>query len=605
MQSGSSSCEDHKYTNMLTMNTRITIIILLITGVFSQCCLGGEADDRLDALFAREWEWTMREFPEWASYLGDRRWNDEWDRVGVSDALQRGEHWRAVLDELAGFDEAELSEESRLNLALYRRSLREAVEGVGFGSHLLAINQRRGIQTVDDFSRSLRFDRVSDYEDWIARLRGFSSYMDETIGLMREGMRRGVVQPRVIMERVPRQIERQIVDDAAASGFYGPFVEMNGVDEGEAARLRGEARAAINDVVVPAYRGLLRFVEDEYLPASLDGVGAWRWPNGEAMYGAAVGMFTTTQMSADEIHELGLSEVARIRGEMQRVRDEVGFEGDLDAFFAFMRDDERFYYESGEALLAGYRARAKEIDPLIVPLFGKLPRAPYGITPIPEAIAPDTTTAYYQHPAADGSRAGMFFVNLYRPDRRPKWEMTALTLHEAVPGHHLQLALQQELGEVPEFRKQEGYTAFIEGWGLYAESLGYEMGLYDDPYDRFGALTYEMWRACRLVVDTGIHSKRWTRQRAVDFMMSNTARAELDVVNEVDRYISWPGQALAYKIGELKIKELRARAADALGDGFDVAGFHDVVLGAGAVPLDVLEQRVDVWVAERRAAGVE
>ncbi|HSD71084.1 MAG TPA: DUF885 domain-containing protein, partial [Woeseiaceae bacterium] len=305
----------------------------------------------------------------------------------------------------------------------------------------------------------------------------------------------------------------------------------------------------------------------------------------------------TTSMTPEEIHRLGLSEVQRIRGEMQLIIDELEFAGNFEDFLEFLRTDPQFYYETPEQLFDAYLAICKRIDPELVKLFGVLPRMPYGLRPIPDNIAPDTTTAYYSRPAADGSRAGYYYVNLYKPEVRPKYEMEVLSVHEAVPGHHLQIALQMELGDMPDFRRYSGFTAFTEGWGLYSESLGYDLGLYKDPYSRFGALTYEMWRAVRLVVDTGMHYKGWTRQQAIDFFKANAAKTELDIINEIDRYIGWPGQALAYKIGQLKILELRRNAEQTLGDAFDIREFHDALLGGGALPLEVLETRMHRWLA--------
>lgn len=559
---------------------------------------------KLHELFQAEWEYTMEQNPTWASQLGDRRWNDRWPDLSLAAMERRHQHNQEVLERLAAIDRAELAPADQLNYELFRQQYERRVEEYPFHWHLVALNQRGGIQTEDELADSLRFTNVRDYEDWIARLGSFHEYMDQTIGLLQEGVRRRVVLPRIIMERVPKQIEAQVVSEAEASPFYKVFEEMpEDIPASDQARLRREAVAAIEASVLPSYRKLQTFFHAEYLPACYDDVGAWRMPRGEEMYAHFAGKFTTTDLTPRQIHEIGLSEVKRIRAEMEAIKERVGFEGTLVEFFEHLRTSPRFYFETGEQLLAAYRAMSKEIDPHMVRIFRTLPRMPYGVEPIPDKIAPDTTTAYYRRPAADGSRAGAYFVNLYKPETRPKYEMMALSLHEAVPGHHLQIALAMELGELPNFRRYGGFTAYVEGWGLYAEFLGEELGLYDDPYAKFGQLTYEMWRAIRLVVDTGMHALRWTREEAIQFFKDNAAKSEQDIVNEVDRYIAWPGQALAYKIGELKIKELRRRAEEALGDRFDVREFHDVVLRDGAVPLDVLEAKVNAWLESRRAAN--
>jgi uncharacterized protein (DUF885 family) len=416
-------------------------------------------------------------------------------------------------------------------------------------------------------------------------------------------MRRGLVQPRVIMERVPAQIAKQVVTDPTESPFYAPFERMpDSIGAADQERLRAAGRRAIEQDVLPAYRRLQSFFNDQYLPAARDTVGVWDTPGGDDWYRDRVKWFTTTDLTADEIHEIGLKEVARIRGEMLEVIERVGFKGSFSEFLHFLRTDPQFRYTDPDQLLQAYLAMSKRVDPLLPQYFGRLPRMPYGVRPIPMESAPDTTTAYYQPPSMDGRRAGYYYVNLYKPEERPTYEIPVLTIHEAVPGHHLQIALAQELGEQPKFRRDFEATAFVEGWALYSESLGEEMGFYDDPYAKFGQLTYEMWRAVRLVVDTGLHHKRWTRAQAIEFFKANAAKSELDIVNEIDRYISWPGQALAYKIGELRIKELRAAATQALGPKFDLREFHDVVLGSGAVPLDVLEANVAAWQAQKAAA---
>jgi uncharacterized protein (DUF885 family) len=582
----------------------IALCVLSSVPVFSrqERTARAEAAKRLHELFEAEWEYTLREDPLRASSLGDRRYNDRWPDVSLAAIERRHAHKQEVLGQLAAIPFAALSETDQLHYTLFKKKYELEIEGHQFRWYLLPLNQRGGIQTANEIADQIRFASVNDYEDWIQRLRTFPAYMDQTIALMQEGIRAGMVHPKVILERIPAQIAAQIVDDPAASLFFQPFREFpEGIPPAERARLIAEAKAAIRESVVPAFRKLQRFFQEEYLPAGLDRVGIWQLPRGKPMYAYFARQFTTTDLTPEQIHEIGQREVRRIRAEMERVIQQTGFQGSFEQFLHFLRTDPQFYYKTPEELLTAYRALAKQIDPALVKLFRRLPRTPYGVEPIPDNIAPDTTTAYYRQPAADGSRAGTYFVNLYRPEVRPKYEMEALSIHEAVPGHHLQIALAMELGDLPAFRRYGGYTAFVEGWALYSESLGEELGFYRDPYSKFGQLTYEMWRAVRLVVDTGIHYMGWTRQQAIDFFRANAGKAELDIINEIDRYIAWPGQALAYKIGELKIKELRALAARELGPRFDVREFHDVVLGSGAVPLDVLEQQVQRWIAQKKS----
>ncbi|HVF43156.1 MAG TPA: DUF885 domain-containing protein [Pyrinomonadaceae bacterium] len=560
-----------------------------------------DASPALARLLEDEWEWTMRENPTFASTLGDRRYNDRLDDASLEAIERRQRHRLETQKRLRAIDRAKLSEADRLNYDLFAKDLAADIEQHRFKLYLLPVNQRGGVQTLSELTELLRFQTVKDYEDWIARLRALPVYVRQTIALMREGVREKILWPKEVERRVSAQIEKQLVSRAEESPFYQPFAQFpEDVPAAERARLSQAAREAITQSVLPAYRELRDYFAKEYLPASFDRAGAWQWPNGGEAYAFLARRYTTTGMTPEQIHAKGLEEVARIRAEMQRVMGQVGFKGSLKEFFRKLRTDEQFYYKRPEDLLDAYRAMAKRIDPNLVKVFKTIPRMPYGVTPIPDTIAPDTTTAYYQQGSPDGSRPGYYYVNLYKPETRPKWEMMALSLHESVPGHHFQIARAMELGEIPKFRRYGGYTAFIEGWGLYAESLGEDMGLYDDPYAKFGQLTYEMWRAVRLVVDTGVHYYKWDRQKAIDYFLDNAAKTELDVTNEIDRYITDPGQALAYKIGELKIKELRARSRAALGDGFDVREFHDVVLGSGAVPLDVLERNVDEWVRRQK-----
>ena len=556
---------------------------------------------KLHALFEETWERTLREFPTFASDLGDLRYNDQWRDVSLESLEEYHKYEVSVLERLKTIDPSKLSADDRINYRLFRREYQDSVDAWPYRWHLVPLTQRDGIQDAGSTADALRFETVKDYEDWIARMNAMLSYMDQTILLMRRGIELKIVHARIVMERVPNQIERQIVDDPTKSLFYKPFRKFpDSIPPAEQQRLRTQAQAAIRTAVVPAYEKMLTFFNDEYLPACFDRVGVWQIPQGQEFYAQRARQFTTTELTPQEIHDIGLSEVKRIRAEMEKIVKEVGWKGTFAEFLTHLRTDEKFYTDSPNELLEAYQAVCRRIDPELPKLFKNLPRIPYGIEAIPAHIAPDTTTAYYRPPSADGRRPGTYFVNLYKPEVRPTYEMEALSLHEAVPGHHLQIALAMERGALPEFRRYGGYTAFVEGWALYGEKLGYEMGLYQDPYSRFGQLTYEMWRAIRLVVDTGMHSLKWSRQDAIDLFKENTAKTELDIVNEVDRYIAWPGQALAYKIGELRISELRERAEKELGDDFDVREFHDVVLRNGAVTLDVLEQNVEAWLEEQK-----
>ena len=584
----------------------VMFFVLTDSMVFAQNTTSekNSATKQLYALFDAEWELTLRENPTFASFLGDKRYNDRWNDTSLSAIEKRHQHRVETLAKLKQIKRTELSTSDQLNYDLFKKDYEEAVEGNKYKQFLLPINQGGGIQTADELAALMRFQTVKDYEDWIARLNAFPVYIEQTLSLMREGKKQNVMWAKAVMERIPAQIDKQIVVDAEKSSFYTPLKTFpKDISEADQTRLKNLAKEAISAKIIPSYKKLKDYFESEYLPASYSNAGIWQMPNGNEYYGFLARSYTTTNLTPPEIHEKGLKEVARIRAEMEKIKTNVGFKGTLQEFFQFLRTDAQFFYKTPEELLNAYRAMSRRIDPELVKVFRTLPRTPYGIIPIPDKIAPDTTTAYYNSPAADGSRPGYYYVNLYKPEVRPKWEMMALSLHEAVPGHHLQLALQQELGEVPNFRKFGGYTAFVEGWGLYSESLGEEMGLYDDPYDKFGQLTYEMWRAVRLVVDTGIHYYKWDRQRAIDYFKDNAAKTEQDIVNEIDRYISNPGQALAYKIGELKIKELRAKSKTELGSKFDIKEFHDIVLLSGAVPLDILERNVSEWIAKRKTAN--
>ena len=576
---------------------------VLATGLFISIAHAQQADEgtRLHAFFAEEWERGLRENPESASFEGDKRFNDRWsdnslEAIAASEAADR-----EALAKLKRFDRSKLSPADQLNYDTYLWLQEKSVQRQAFREYLQPMGHQGGVQTADGLVEGLAFNETRDYRDWLARMRALPKVIDQTIALMREGVKVGNVPPRVLMQRVPAQIAAQIVDDPAASPFYRPFAKFAaGVPESERAALQAEARKVVAEQIVPAYRKLQTYFNDDYLPKTRTGIAVADLPNGKAYYDFLAGYYTTTGLSADAIHDIGVKEVARIRTEMEKIKAEVGFKGTLPEFFTFMRTDPRFFEKTPEALLAHYRAISKRIDPELVKVFRIIPRQPYGVRPIPDNIAPDTTTAYYQQGASDGSRAGFYYVNLYRPDMRPIWEMMPLSLHEAVPGHHFQFARGLELPDAPMFRRTAYFVAYGEGWGLYAEQLGYDMGLYDDPYDRMGQLAYEMWRAVRLVVDTGMHAKGWSRDRAIAYFKDNAPKTDQDVVNEIDRYIGTPGQALAYKIGQLKISELRARAKQALGDKFDLRDFNDAVLETGSVPLETLERHIDAWIAARR-----
>lgn len=555
--------------------------------------------EALHSLFAEEWEVRLRETPLFATTVGDTRYSDRLDPVAPADHARRAEQDRGFLARLRAIPRDALAPGERVSYDVFERQKREDLEEYGLGLHRIPITNREGFHT--DFPQlpdRVPLRSVEDYERYVARLAAFRGWVGEHVELMREGVRTGMVLPRHSLEGIEQTIEPHLVDDPERSLLWAPFTRFPaGVPEAERARLAAAGRDAIRGSVVPGYRDFLAFLRAEYVPAARATIGASELPNGRELYAQRVRAYTTLELTPDEVHATGLAEVARIRAEMEAVIRRTGFEGSFAEFVQFLRTDPRFYVDTPGALLERTALVLKRMDGELPRLFGRLPRMSYGIRPIPDYIAPRTTTAYYSRPAGDGTRAGFYWVNTYDLPSRPTYEIEALSLHEAVPGHHLQIALQQELEGLPEFRRFAGSTAFVEGWALYAEKLGAEVGFYTDPYSDFGRLTYEMWRATRLVVDTGIHWKGWTRRQAVDFMAGNTALTLLNVGNEVDRYIAWPGQAVAYKTGEMTISALRREAEAALGPRFDVRAFHDVVLGSGAVPLSVLEENVRAWIA--------
>ena len=571
--------------------------------LFAESDAGLNDSERFAEIVKMTYEYTMLSYPEFATYLGDPRGQDRWSDQSEAAVRQREQDIKTLVAALENIDRESLSATEKVNYdLLYDGRIRD-IEGQQFPSDFMPVNQMGGVQ--QDIAQMMAISRpknAEDYANMVARLEKTPQVVDQTIAWMRKGMAAGVTPPAITLRDVPQQIRNQLVDEASQSPLLAAFQKFPAnVDSLQQDSLKKQAEAAFSEKIAPAFEKLLAFVENEYLPVARTSIAMRDLPNGEAWYAYNVKQRTTTDLTPEQIHQVGLSEVKRIRAEMDELIESTGFEGSFEDFLVFLRTDPQFYHTTKEGLLREYRDIAKRADPELMKLFGKLPRTPYGVIPVPSYAEKSQTTAYYQPGSVAAARPGNFFANTYALDTRPRWEMEALTLHEAVPGHHLQLALQDELEDVPWFRRVGGYTAFIEGWGLYSESLGVEMGFYQDPYSKFGQLTYEMWRAIRLVVDTGMHHLGWSRQRAIDYFMQNAGKQEHDVIVEVDRYIVWPGQALAYKIGELKIKELRAWASNELGDDFDIRGFHDEVLGKGSLPLTVLEANIKTWVKGQKS----
>jgi uncharacterized protein (DUF885 family) len=557
------------------------------------------ADSLLHKLFAADWEWQMQQFPTYATRLGDSRYDDRLADMSFTAIKNRQLHQHELLQQLNDIDFRTLTIENKLSFDLFKQKVDEEIESEKYPTYLMPIDQMGGPQiSFPSLHLFVNFNSLDAYHKHVKRLAAIPQYLDQITVLMRKGIKEGWMPPKMPVRLVANQIK------AAANGdlYFKPFLSMpDSMSQAESKKLLALANTVIYEQVKPAFEKLHNFWTEEYYPACTDDVGAWVLPADEDYYAFQVRSYTTTQLTPEEIHAIGLNEVTRIRAEMEKVIRQSGFKGNFAEFTEFLRTDNQFYYTSADDLLAGYRQICKRIDAQLPKLFNTLPKIPYDIRPIPDHEAPASTTAYYQPPAADGSRGGSYFANTYRLETRPIWEMESLSIHESVPGHHLQISLAIEQNDLPAFRRFSHFTAFVEGWGLYAESLGEEMGFYTSPYSKFGQLTYEMWRAVRLVVDTGIHHKRWSRQQAIDFFTDNTAKTPHDIAVEVDRYIVWPGQALAYKMGELTLKALRAKAETALGERFSIGLFHDAVLLNGAVPLNILEMQIDAYIANTLA----
>ena len=578
-----------------------------------------EANDNIDVaaalagLYAEYDEEYLALNPIMATFRGDNRFNDQW---GPYDALS-DEYAAASLDlhkrylaKLTDFDTSSLEDQDRTSYEIFKLERENAIErselGIGEFETLTPVNQMFSMPQymvmLGSGATVQPFATPEDYDNWIKRSSGFTGHVDLAIAKMREGTELGVVQPRILMEKTLPQLASQVVDTPEQSPFWQPVANMpEDFSEEDRVRIEDEYRDHISNVFVPAYKKLHDYIANEYMKHTRETIGAGDVPGGDDYYAFRVRESTTANYTPEEIHEIGKREAERIFAEMQRIRDEVGFEGDMQEFFEFLRTDPQFYFESREAIVQAYIDLKDVIDPTLDKLFDIKAKAPYVVKAIEEFRERSTPAAHYLPGTPDGSRPGIFYINTYDLSARPKYMMEALSVHEAAPGHHFQLSIAQETEGLPAFRRFGGYTAYTEGWGLYAESLGKELGLYTDPYQYFGALYADIWRANRLVVDTGMHVMGWSRQDAIDYMRSNSPITETDVVAEVERYIAIPSQALAYKVGQLKIRDLRNRAEEKLGDAFDVRQFHNQVLTTGSVPLLVLEARINDWIESQLA----
>ena len=553
---------------------------------------------RFEDFLADQWEQNLEDSPIFASLLGNKKFNQDIISNNIKTFESNKLKLKIALNSLNSFNYNQLNSANKLNYQLKEISLSNAIEASNYPSYYLSLNQRGGVQSYYETGDRLVYSSKQDYEDWLIRL---SKYVDNIINTknnLEKGIQNGYTQPRLVTSQVIAQIDNILNSNIEDNPYLKIFINADDsfFAKGEKEDLIIRATELIRVDIIPSYVELNNFLKNIYLPNSRESIVLSDIPDGAAWYEYAARYHTTTNLTPDEIHNIGLKEVKRIRNEMEQIINNLQWDGDFKSFLNYLRTSPRFYYDNPDDLLNAYLIMAKSIDPLLPKIFKVFPRAPYGVIPIPAESAPFTTTAYYNSPAK--GRPGYFYANLYKPESRPKYEIPVLTVHEAVPGHHFQISIAQELENVPTFRKYQSFTAFVEGLGLYSEELGEFMNLYDDPYDKFGQLTYDMWRAIRLVVDTGMHYKDWSRQDAIDLFIENTAKSRLDIENEVDRYIAWPGQALAYKIGQLKILELRNKAELELGDKYDIKDFHHEVLKRGSLPLDILEEYINEWIKE-------
>ncbi len=580
-------------------------ILLISTLVFFYSCsstngnsLQNKYTKALYTIFEEEKEFNDTEFP---SKTATEKGVPAFPSIKPVDFKRRADFWKSLLKKMEDIDFQKLSKTDQINFRMFKYILEDKIAQVDFEAFLTPVSGDGGFHVDFVYTKNrFRFQTVADYERYIEVLNGFKDFAHANMDLMKEGLKKGKMLPRVVMEGYESYIDPHIVNSATESYFYEPFMEMiESISSEQLGELQEAAKKAIMESVVAGYSDFKDFIQNEYRPNARESIGISAEPQGDQFYQQRIEYFTTLPLNADKVFEIGQKEVARIKADMEKVIEEVDFKGSFSEFLNFLRTDPQFYARTGRELLMHASYLAKKADGKLPEYFNKMPRLPYGVAPVPDAIAPKYTGGRYSPGSAHAHRAGFYWVNTYKLKSRPLYVLPALTLHEAAPGHHLQISLAEEMEDVPAFRKNTYLSCYGEGWALYCEWLGKEMGMYETPYEEFGRLTYEMWRACRLVIDVGIHAKNWTRDQAVDFMASNTALSLHEVNTEIDRYIGWPGQAISYKIGELKIRELRKKAEKALGNAFDLRAFHDVMLLNGAVPLFILEELVEEYIAEK------
>jgi len=581
------------------MKNPLLTLTLIFTVIFTANAQTPKAE--LAQLISQDWAFRMQEYPAFAASLGYESDRTKFAEVSVAAHERRADFWRGILKKLEEIDHKSLDSEAQVNYDMFKFMLEDDVAQVEYQSYLIPWDSDSGFHSTFAFSANdFPLNSVENYEQYIGRLRGFKKYVDDHIALMRLGIKKGMTLPKIILENYEKGMDAYISENPEDSYFYEPFKRMSKVDKKYHLMLQTEGQLAISQSVTPAYKVLSEFVKNEYRPQARTTIGAIHFPKGKAYYQQRIDYFTTLDISIEEVYQVGLEEVARIRKGMDEIIGEVDFEGTFADFVHFLRTDPQFYCSTPECLLKEASYIAKRIDGRLPQVFGKLPSLPYGVEPVPDEIAPRYTTGRYVPGSYANHQSGTYWVNTYDLKNRPLYNLPALTLHEAVPGHHLQISLAEELKDLPDFRQHTYLSSYGEGWALYSEWLGQELGIYTTPYEEFGRLTYEMWRACRLVVDVGLHAKDWTREQAVDYLASNTALALHNVNTEIDRYIAWPGQAVSYKVGELKIRELRYTAEQELGDRFDVREFHYMILKNGSIPLFTLERIMNQWIENQK-----